>query len=157
VCHRGEGFDDKSVKPWLLPEIATFSKVGRLRTIWNVAVERLDSAEVHLRFLKAGSGTTTVKCDGILLLTGYEQEESLFERVGISLEGNSKRPVHSAETMETNVAGIYVIGTCVAGTEGSGTKHFIENSHPHVSRLVKALGFGNISERLVMPEGLLES
>jgi thioredoxin reductase (NADPH) len=41
--------------------------------------------------------------------------------------------------METNVPGLYIAGTAVAGTQASGVKEFIETSHVHVDRIVAAL------------------
>jgi thioredoxin reductase (NADPH) len=41
--------------------------------------------------------------------------------------------------METNVPGLYVAGTAAAGMRQERYKLFIENSHVHVGRIVKAL------------------
>ena len=53
---------------------------------------------------------------------------------GASMRGGGP-PIES--TMETNVAGIYVAGTAVAGTQNSKYKIFLENCHDHVNKIIK--------------------
>ena len=84
-------------------------------------------------------GGLEIEADFVVLLTGYEQDSSLFENAGVMLEGKQRRPRFDEETMETNVPGLYVAGTAVAGTQASGVKEFIETSHSHVDRIVAAL------------------
>ena len=80
----------------------------------------------------------TVDADFVLAMTGYRQDPFLFEKCGVRLIGTNARPEVSLETMETNVKGLYVAGTAAAGTQGK-FKLFIENSHPHVQRIVQAI------------------
>jgi thioredoxin reductase (NADPH) len=79
-----------------------------------------------------------VAADFVLLLTGYEMDTTLFHMAGVELEGPNQAPKITPKTMETNVAGIYVAGTAVAGTQ-MRFRLFIENCHAHVSRIVTAI------------------
>lgn len=79
-----------------------------------------------------------VAAENILLLTGYTQDPSLFEALGVKLCGPERKPRIHLDTMETNVPGCYVVGTATAGTQ-SRTRVFIETSHVHVQRVADAL------------------
>ncbi|MCB1055942.1 MAG: thioredoxin reductase, partial [Acidobacteria bacterium] len=80
-----------------------------------------------------------VAADRVLLLTGYAQDPTLFQTLGLELEGPGLRPRLDEATMESSVPGVYVAGTAVAGTQLGGVKHFIETSHVHVERIVAHL------------------
>ncbi len=79
-----------------------------------------------------------VEAEHILLLTGYVQDSSLFEALGVKLCGPERKPRIYLDTMETNVPGCYVVGTATAGTQ-SRTRVFIETSHVHVQRVADAV------------------
>jgi thioredoxin reductase (NADPH) len=76
--------------------------------------------------------------DHILLLTGYEQDPTLFEQLGLVLH----EPVHAPDlhhaTMESSQPGVFVCGTAIAGTQ-QRARVFIENSHVHVERIARAI------------------
>jgi thioredoxin reductase (NADPH) len=87
----------------------------------------------------AGSGSRIeVEADHIVLLTGYVQDPDLYEQLGVELMGDSRKPKFSLDTMETNVPGVFVVGTGSAGTQ-LRAKVFIETSHVHAHRVVAAL------------------
>jgi len=44
--------------------------------------------------------------------------------------------------MQTNVPGLFVAGTAVAGTQRSGVRVFLENCHVHVDRILAAITGG---------------
>ena len=56
----------------------------------------------------------------------------------MQLIGDSHAPAHDDRTMQTNIPGVYVAGTAVAGTQDK-YRLFIENCHIHVDRIVAAL------------------
>ncbi|MCB1139912.1 MAG: NAD(P)-binding domain-containing protein, partial [Leptospiraceae bacterium] len=75
-----------------------------------------------------------LEADQFLLLTGYEQDYSFLESLGLQLEGAEKRPFFDNNTMETNLSNVFIAGTATAGSQQRHTV-FIENSHEHVSRI----------------------
>ena len=133
VSYRGRDFDSNRIKFWLLPEIRSLIRDGRLAFLPLTTVREIRGDRVLL------DPTGEVEADVVLLLTGYEQDSSLFERAGVVLEGDAKRPRFDEQTMETNVLGLYVAGTGSAGTQLGGVKEFIETSHVHVARIMAAL------------------
>lgn len=76
--------------------------------------------------------------DQFLLLTGYVPDNSFYDSLGIELSGTEQKPSLNAETMETNLEGVFVAGTAIAGSQQRHTV-FIENSHEHVQRIVETI------------------
>ncbi len=128
------------VKPWIRPELVGLIKEDRIGWRPEPVVERIAPDAVHLRASpfaeeRDAEWRGSVPADHVLLLTGYVQSTSLFERAGVELTGRRRRPVFDEDTMQTNVEGIYVAGTASAGTQSSGVTVFIETSHVHAERI----------------------
>lgn len=134
LSYRKPQLDPDHVKFWLFPEISGLVRDGRMRFLPETTVREITPAAVVVD--PAGEH---VPADFVLLLTGYEQDVTLFEQAGVELLGPERKPRFDERTMETNVPGLYVAGTAAAGTQVSGTKEFIETSHVHVDRIVAAL------------------
>lgn len=135
ISYRQAELPTASIKYWLTPEILGLIDAGRI-------VAHFDTIPVsitrdHIK-LQRGKDETTydVPADDVLSLIGYQQEKSLFNAAGIELVETMQRPVHDPKTMRTNVDGIYVAGTAVAGTQNSKYKTFLENCHQHVDKIV---------------------
>jgi thioredoxin reductase (NADPH) len=133
LSYRGRELDEKRIKFWLLPEIRSLIRDGRLTYLPNTVVREIRGDRVLL------DPPGEVEADAVLLLTGYEQDTDLFEQAGVTLDGAGRRPRFDEQTMETNVPGLFVAGTGSAGTQLGGVKEFIETSHVHVDRIVAAL------------------
>jgi bacillithiol disulfide reductase len=144
LSYRKEKFDNTSVKYWLMPEIEAMIKSGQITYLPNTAPIRIENNHARLVPTDAqgkpqpDAEPINVPADFVLLMTGYEMDTSLLERAGIELVGENRGPKLDAETMMTNIPGLYVAGTAAAGTQ----KHFrlfIENCHPHVTKIVKSI------------------
>lgn len=135
VSYRGARFDPERIKYWLTPEIEWLIEKGRIGFIPQSEVVSIGERSVRLR---DGNGEREAPADRVLLLTGYEQDATLFERAGIELVGEEGRPKFDRATMETNVPGLFVVGTATGGTQRR-TKVFIETSHVHAERIAAAI------------------
>ena len=82
--------------------------------------------------------TVEIPTDFVYLAVGFQMDQSLYESLGIATEGPELRPTHDAATMESNVAGVYVVGTAVGGNQ-RGYKVFITTSHEHCTRAARAI------------------
>ncbi len=145
MSYRGVEFDPERIKYWLTPEIQWLISKGKIGFIPESEVESIGERVVRLR---VGGGVREVAADRVLLLIGYEQDATLFERAGIELEGEERRPRFDHTTMETSVPGVFVAGTATGGTQRR-TKVFIETSHAHGARIVRAItgrGVGGAEE-----------
>ena len=137
ISYRGADFDADKVKWWLLPEIRGMIRDGRVRFLPDTNVVEIRGTSVML-----DCGTLTA--DFVLVLTGYRQDTTLFEMLGVSLRGEAQEPVYDEETMETNVPGVFIAGTAVAGTPPRKVSVIVETCHVHVPRIVKAVAGRNV-------------
>ena len=129
----------KSIKYWLLPEMNDLLRTGRIKGYFNTRPTEITPTSVTLEGACGGQmPPTRIDFDFVLLLIGYVQNNELLKCAGIELRGDCGSPVFDERTMETNVPGLYVAGTAVAGTQDK-YKVFIENCHVHVDRIIAAL------------------
>ncbi len=144
LSYRGHELPEKSIKYWLLPEARGLIKSGRIKAYFDTTVDAVTPTHVTLR---GPDGTTDVAADAVLSLIGYGQDKRLFRRAGVDLEGDGERPVHDEETMQTNVPGLYVAGTAIAGTQSSKYSIYLENCHDHAQKIICHLGSSHTAVR----------
>ncbi|MFP4222856.1 MAG: NAD(P)-binding domain-containing protein [Phycisphaeraceae bacterium] len=144
MSYRGTGFDENAIKYWLLPEIRSLIRHGQIGFHPCTAPTRIRPDAVTLAPSGRADcdpgfkGERDVPADAVLLMTGYEMDPLLFEKAGVELEGPNRSPKVDPGTMQTSVPGLYVAGTAAAGTQ-IRFRLFIENCHPHVTRIVRAV------------------
>lgn len=134
LSYRGDRFDDRSVKYWLLPELKGRIKREEIACHLRTGPRRITPTHVTLEHLDTGD-TLDQPADAVLLMTGYRADMSLLRSAGVELTGVREQPVYGEQTMQTNVPGLYVAGTAIAGTQQS-YQVFLENCHIHVNRIV---------------------
>lgn len=139
ISYRREHFDPDRVKYWLLPEIQGLIRSGQVRFFPQTVPLKISPSHV---LLGPSSGViadpVNVPADFVLLLTGYQMDTTLFDRVGVRMVGENRAPAHNPQTMETNVPGVFVVGTAAAGTQET-FRLFIENCHAHIPKIVAAI------------------
>jgi thioredoxin reductase (NADPH) len=140
-----------AAKRHLLAEIKTWIRKGRITFLPETMPVEITSEHVVLAPARdgqrAGGEVICRPADFVLLCTGFVADMSLFEQLGVELEGSQQVPTFSAHTMETNVPGLYVAGTAAGGTQKE-YRLFIENGHAHVEKIAAAL-VGSRGERRV--------
>jgi thioredoxin reductase (NADPH) len=136
LCYRRSQLDSRSIKYWLLPEINGLIQEKRIDAHFESQPIEITPSQVRLR--RSSGEEVTIVSDFVLLQIGYEQDTTLLELAGIELTGSCRTPTFDPSTMETNVAGIYVAGTAVGGTQEK-YHVFIENCHMHVDRILAAI------------------
>jgi thioredoxin reductase (NADPH) len=125
LVHRGAQMHN-NVKYWVRPDIENRIKAGEITAHFNSTVQEINADCVVLR---TPSGSLRLKNDFVFALTGYHPDYDFLRSVGIELSSEQLRPVCDPETLESNVAGIYVAGVIVAGSRTS--EIFIENGRFH--------------------------
>lgn len=133
ISHRAADFDSASVKFWLLPEIRAMIRDERIRHLPRTA-----PVEIRGRSVLLDNGDT-VTADFVLALTGYRQDTTLLEQLGVALEGPDGKPHLDENTMETNVPGVFIAGTATAGSPQKRVQVIVEDCHVHVPRIVTAI------------------
>jgi len=90
--------------------------------------------------------TREVAADFVYLATGFEMDQALYEALGVTTEGDERKPTHDSQTMESNVPGVYIVGTAIGGNQ-RGYKVFITTSHEHCTKAARAIAARAIGER----------
>ena len=148
LSHRGADFDPKSVKFWLLPEIRSMIRDDRVRYLPQTCPVEIGHGTVRLVSMANGN-EQIVAADFVLAMTGYRQATPLFDMLGVEMEGRDRKPRYDPETMETNVPGVFIAGTAIAGTPVERVSVIVETCHVHVPRIVGAI----TGRRVVTVEG----
>lgn len=141
LVHRGPQMHNH-VKYWVRPDIENRIKAGEITAHFNSTVQEINADCVVVR---TPSGLRRLKNDFVFALTGYHPDYDFLRSVGIELSPEQMRPVCDPETLESNVAGVYVAGVIVAGSRTN--EIFIENGRfPGkliAAHLSEKLGRGN--------------
>jgi bacillithiol disulfide reductase len=133
LSYRRDDFDATSVKFWLLPEIRSMIRDERVKFLPNTSPREIRGGSVVL------DPIGEIRADFVLLLTGYRQDTRLFEMLGVDLQGADCKPRIDESTMETNVPGVFVAGTAIAGSPAERVRIIVEDCHVHVDRILKAI------------------
>ncbi len=133
LVHFGEGFD-RTVKAWVLPDIANRVKEGSIAVRWRSRVRAITPTEVEI----ASDVSGAVEClptDAVLAMTGYHADTSLLERLGVPVDPLTGIAMYDERTMETSVPGCYMAGVMASGNDAN--RLFIENSRAHGELIVR--------------------
>jgi thioredoxin reductase (NADPH) len=133
LLHRGEGMH-RHVKYWIKPDIENRIKNGEIKAYFRTNVVEITPDSV---VIETPEGRETLKNDFVFAMTGYHPDFGFLESLGVCFEGPDRRPVCDPETLESNVAGIYLAGVIVAGSRTN--EIFIENGRFHGAQIARAL------------------
>lgn len=125
LIHRGQAMSSQ-VKYWILPDINNRIKNGEVRALFNARVLEIRPDEIDLL---TEQGKLTLENDFVFALTGYHPDIEFLRSMGISVDGKSYIPSYDPETLESNVAGIYLAGAMISGKMTN--RIFIENGRFH--------------------------
>jgi thioredoxin reductase (NADPH) len=124
----------RHVKYWIKPDIENRIKNGEIKAMFHSrAVEVTPDTIV----VESPDGQQIVVNDFVFALTGYHPDFSFLERLGVKSVGVDRLPAVDKETLESNVAGIYLAGVIVAGSRTN--EIFIENGRFHGVQIAAAL------------------
>jgi len=136
ICYRC-GVFSKKIKYWLRPELLALIDSGQIALHKHMVPMEITPQHVVMAPVDGAGERTRVEADRVLMMTGYRQDPTLFRQLGVTLDGDRLVPRVDEETMQSDVEGVYVCGTAVAGTQASGVEVFIETSHVHTRRIVR--------------------
>jgi len=133
VVHRGEEMH-RHVKYWIKPDLENRIKAGEITALFQSHLVEITADTV---VVETPEGKRSLPNDFVLAMTGYHPDFEFLEQLGVRLEGADRLPVLDAETLESNVAGIYLAGVIVAGARTN--EIFIENGRVHGQQIAAAL------------------
>ena len=124
----------KSVKYWIRPDIENRFKAGQITPYFNARVLGITRDRVKIA---QGETNREIPAQAVFLLTGYHPSTKFFDQLGVHYDRETLRPEYNPETFETNVAGIYLAGSVVAGRQNGEV--FIENGRFHGEVVMKRI------------------
>jgi len=132
LVHRG-GALKHNVKYWMKPDMENRIKEGSIPAYWHTKIKAIEGNQVLLE--NEAQGDYYLKADQVFLLTGYHPDSHFLANLGIAIDQETLKPQYDEETLESNVAGLYVAGVILAGYETA--KIFIENGRHHGKPIIR--------------------
>lgn len=121
------------VKYWIKPNIENRIKEGSIQAFFNSNITEVKEGEV---IIKTPDHTITLENDFVLAMTGYLPDYDFFKKIGLEFyDDEYQTPIYQEETLETNIANLYIAGVINAGKHTS--KFFIENTREHAAMILK--------------------
>jgi len=134
LVHRGSAISP-NVKYWIKPDIENRIKNHEISAYFNTSVSEITPDTV---LLSTPQGELRMKNDFVLAMTGYHPDFSFLRALGVELSQHpSSKPVVNLQTLESNVAGIYLAGVIIAGMNTN--EIFIENGRFHGRQIAEDL------------------
>lgn len=125
----------ESVKYWIRPDLVNRIKEGRIKVHFNGTIQRITPTTVDIQ---TAGGSHTLPATYVYALTGYHPDFTFLTTLGITCQPDAAQtPTHDAETLETNLPGVYLAGTVCGGLNTS--RWFIENGRYHAQVIAARL------------------
>jgi thioredoxin reductase (NADPH) len=125
----------ESVKYWVKPDIENRIKEGSIKAYFNTEVIKITPSTIEI---KTPTGQVSLANDFVLAMTGYQPPFDFMKTMGIAFQDDEfHTPQFNEETMESNVANLYLAGVVCGGLKTN--KWFIENSRVHAEMIVADL------------------
>jgi len=123
-----------SLKYWVRPDIENRIKAGQIQALFSTRVKEIVREGI---VVENDAGVQELAAKQVFALTGYHPDYDFIEALGVRLDAESRRPALDPNTLESNVAGIYLAGVVVAGRHTG--EIFIENGRFHGKQIVEGL------------------
>ena len=137
LIHRGDELG-QSVKYWVRPDMENRIARDEIRAYFGTTIEEILPDRVRAR---RGDEVLELPAQQVFALTGYHPSPKFLDQLGIDYDKGELLPRYDPESFETNVAGVFLAGSVVAGRRNR--EIFIENGRFHGEVVMK-----KIAERL---------
>jgi thioredoxin reductase (NADPH) len=145
MVHRGAAIAP-NVKYWIKPDIENRIKNQEIAACFNSTIREITPEAI---LLDTPRGEQRLKNDFVLAMTGYHPDFPFLRALGVELSRQpSSKPVVDSQTLESNVAGIYLAGVILAGMNTN--EIFIENGRYHGRQIAEDLP-GKLGEPTLAP------
>jgi thioredoxin reductase (NADPH) len=129
----------KTIKYWVKPDIENRIKAEQIHAIFNAHIKEIVRDGIvlqngHPANLRASS-VRMVPAKQVFALTGYHPDYEFIQSLGVKLDEESRKPDLNANTLESNVKGLYLAGVVIGGKHTS--EIFIENGRFHGKQIVE--------------------
>jgi thioredoxin reductase (NADPH) len=123
-----------TIKYWVRPDIENRIRAHQIRAMFSTQVVRIERDCV---WVDNGKNQQALAARQVFALTGYHPDFAFLRSVGIELDPQTHKPAIHAQTLESNVPGIFLAGVVIGGMFPS--EIFIENGRFHGKQIVAAL------------------
>jgi len=123
-----------SLKYWVRPDIENRIERKEVRAFMNAEVTAIRATYVEVR---QDGKTLELPAHQVFALTGYHPSTAFFDQLGVGYDPDILLPEYNPDTFETNVAGVYLAGSVVAGRRHK--EIFIENGRFHGQAVMQAI------------------
>lgn len=121
------------VKYWVRPDIENRIASGEIDIYYQSQLAEIKEDSVTI---STPEGTVELENDFVLALTGYRPNFGFLKKIGIHVPTDAPMiPTHNPQTMETNIAGLYLAGVVCGGLNTH--LWFIENSRIHADIIMQ--------------------
>ena len=135
LIHRGAALKP-TIKYWILPDIQNRIENHEVNAHFQTIITEIKETSLRTRHLETGE-THELPNDFVFAMTGYHVDNDFLQSLGIAIDPATWKPQFDAETLESNVAGIYLAGVTIGGKDTG--KIFIENGRFHGGQIIQAL------------------
>jgi thioredoxin reductase (NADPH) len=125
VIYRGDSFS-ANIKPWVRPLFESMVKKGKIRMLFQAKVIQIAPQSITIQ---TKTDIQIISNDFVLALTGFRPNRKLLEDAGVHIQPGGDKPEHNSESMETNIAGLYIAGVIASGENANEV--FIETGRMH--------------------------
>ena len=125
-----------SLKYWVAPDIGNRIKNREIEALLETVVSEIRPTTLRVRHTPTGAERELTN-DFVFALIGYHADFDFLRRLGIVFDEQTLKPRLDPESLESNVAGLYMAGVVIAGVDNN--KVFIENGRFHGQQIVAAL------------------
>ena len=133
LVHRGPSLS-AGVKYWIQPDCENRIKAGQIAAVFGATVRSIapDSVTVAV-----DGGERSIPADFVFVMVGFGPDSVLLRKAGVELDPETLAPRVSGQTWETNVPGLFVAGSVVAGKNTNAI--FVENGRLHGETIARAI------------------
>ena len=124
-----------NIKYWVRPDIENRIKEGSVAARFDTHVVEIRATDI---VVEAAGSREALPADAVFLLTGYLADLGFLRACGVEVAAESNIPHHDPETFETNIPGLYLAGSVVAGANRGEV--FIENGRFHGQVVIDHIG-----------------
>jgi thioredoxin reductase (NADPH) len=133
IVHFGDVLD-RTVKPWVLPDITNRIKEGSIAVRWRSRVRAITPIHVEIES-RDHPGVEELPVEAVLAMTGYHADTAILCRLGVPVDERTGIPAHDEATMGTPIPGCYLAGVIASGNDAN--RLFIENARGHGELIVQ--------------------
>ncbi len=133
LIHRGPALSP-GVKYWILPDIENRIKAGQITALFGTTVKAIDR---HNICVDTAGAERSIRANFVIVQIGYAPDAALLRGIGIDVDSETLAPACDPGSFETNIPGLFVAGSVVAGKNTN--RIFVENGRQHGKPIVDAV------------------